>query len=107
VHHSIQYSYPDLAVYQVVPRPVLRLLYLLSVAVPMIFARVNLGWVPAAVLGASALVAILLFDHAFVSVWCFFAAVMAVYCCVVFYRLPQPSRQGSEARSYEPNATYP
>jgi hypothetical protein len=88
--HSIQYLYPDLAIYQYVPRTPLRVLYFLSVALPPILGSENWGRIPGLVLGASALIAVLLFDYAFVSVWCFFAAVLAVYCCFLFYRLPMP-----------------
>jgi hypothetical protein len=35
-------------------------------------------------------VSALVFHYAFVSVWCFFAAVLAIYLCWVFYRLPLP-----------------
>jgi hypothetical protein len=35
----------------------------------------------------------LVFEYAFISVWCFFAAVLTGLLCVMFYRLPH----GSEA----------
>jgi hypothetical protein len=88
VHHSILYSYPDLAVYRYVPRIVLRVLYLLSVVVPMLFGQRLFGWVPGAVILASVILAGALFNYAFISVWCFFAAVLTTYTCVLFYRLP-------------------
>jgi hypothetical protein len=90
-HHSIQYEYPDLAIYETIPKLPLRLFYLLSVALPPMFGSENWGRIPALVLGASAAIAALVFDYAFVSVWCFFAAVLAIYLCVVFYRLPRPA----------------
>jgi hypothetical protein len=90
--HSIQYRYDDLAVYAYVPRMPLRVLYFLSVALPLILGSDNWGRIPGLALGAAALVAVVLFDYAFVSVWCFFAAVLAIYCCVLFYRLPFPVR---------------
>lgn len=90
VHHSIQYDYDDLAVYRYVDKTPLRVLYFLSVAVPPLLGSETWGRIPGLVLGASALLAVLVFDYAFVSVWCFFAAVMSIYCCVVFYRLPAP-----------------
>ena len=90
-HHSIQYEYRDsLAVYVYVPRPLLQLLYLISVALPMALSSQSLGRIPGIVLAVSALVAAVLYNHAFVSVWCFFAAVLSVYCCVMFYQLPRP-----------------
>lgn len=90
-HHSIRYDYYDsLAVYDYIPRPFLQLLYLGSVALPMAFGSQAWGRIPGLVLGISAVVAAFIFDHAFVSVWCFFAAVLSIYCCGVFYRLPTP-----------------
>jgi hypothetical protein len=90
VHHSIRYQYDQLAVYQYIHPVPLRILYLLSIAGAPLLGSENWGGrIPGLVLGASALVAAVLFDYAFISVWCFFAAVLAVYLCVVFYRLPR------------------
>ncbi len=90
-HHSIDYSFPDLAVNDVVSRPVLRLLYLGSVGTPLLLSTQGLGRLSGLGLGVSAVVSALLFDHAFVSVWCFFAAVLSAYLCCVFYALPAPA----------------
>jgi hypothetical protein len=90
-HHSIRYSYPGLAVYEYVPRPLLRVLYLLTIVVPIGFGSVTFGRLPAVLLGASAVVAASVFEYAFVSVWCFFAAVLTGYLCVLFHRLPEPA----------------
>ena len=90
-HHSIAYQYPDLAIYEWVPRNVLRVLYFLSVALPLLLSSETWGKVPGLVLGVSAVIAAVAYHHAFVSVWCFFAAVLAGYLCVVFYRMPQAS----------------
>jgi hypothetical protein len=90
MHHSIRYEYDDLAIYTYVDKSWLRVLYFLSVALPPIIGSENWGRIPGLVLGGSAVIAVLLFDYAFVSVWCFFAAVLAIYCCVLFYRLPFP-----------------
>lgn len=90
-HHSIRYDYYDaLPIYDYVKRPILQLLYFACVALPMAFSTQSLGRIPGIALGVSALVAAVVFEHAFVSVWCFFAAVMSIYCCVMFYRLPSP-----------------
>jgi hypothetical protein len=40
---------------------------------------------------ASVLVAAAVFNYAFISVWCFFAAGLSLYLCVVFYRMPAPA----------------
>jgi hypothetical protein len=88
VQHSIAYEYPDLAVYRVVPRALLRGFYVVSIAVPLVLcSRGTNQWV-GVIFGATAVVAQLLFWYAFVSVWCFFAAVLTVYLCRVFARIP-------------------
>ena len=43
VHHSIRYAYPDLAVYQYVPRPILRVLYLIAAVLPTTLTTKVLG----------------------------------------------------------------
>src|SRR5947209_3949007 len=65
VHHSIRYDFPDLAVYQYVPRTPLRVLYLLCVALPMALGSEGWGRVPGLILAASAAAAFLLFEYAF------------------------------------------
>jgi hypothetical protein len=87
-HHSIQYSYPDLAVYRVISQPLLRVLYLLAVALPLGIASGSWGRLPGLVLAGSAAIAALAFGYAFVSVWCFFAAILSVYMCVALRSLP-------------------
>lgn len=90
-HHSIDYAVDALPVHSYVPKGVLRVLYFLSVALPMVLGSANFGRIPGLVLGASALVTALLFEYAFISVWCFFAAVLSAYLCVIFYQLPRES----------------
>ncbi len=91
MHHSVQYLYDALPVYDYIPKAPLRLLYFLSVALPPLLGSETWGRIPGLVLGASAVVAVIVFDYAFVSVWCFFAAALSIYCSVVFYRLPTPN----------------
>lgn len=102
VEHSVQYQYDGLAIYGYIPKLPLRILYLLSVAIPPMFCSESWGRIPGLVLGASALIAALIFDYAFVSVWCFFAAVLATYLCVVFYRLPRPVSARAESAAMKP-----
>ncbi|MFO0878355.1 MAG: DUF6629 family protein [Gemmataceae bacterium] len=84
VHHSIQYSFPDLPVYRVVPSPWLRFLYLLTISVPFVLCSDRRFLIFGCLLAASALLAHLVFTYAFVSVWCFFSALLALYLCWVF-----------------------
>jgi hypothetical protein len=88
VHHSIDYAYPDLPVHHHVSRPVLRVLYLLSVVGPVALGPRLIGQLPLALLLGSVIVAAALFNYAFISVWCFFAAALTGYLCVLFRRLP-------------------
>jgi hypothetical protein len=103
VHHSIAYSYPALAVYDYAPRPVLRALYVLSILVPLLTGPRLFGWQPGAVLLASLHAAAALYDYAFVSVWCFFAAVLTGHLCLLFHRLPAPARAPAAALQPEPS----
>ncbi|HEY3788450.1 MAG TPA: DUF6629 family protein [Urbifossiella sp.] len=92
VHHSIHYSYPNLAIYDHVPRPILRGLYLLCAVVPMALGSGEFGRTPGLLLVAAAIVAAVSFDYAFVSVWCFFAAIISAYLCIVFRNMPAVGR---------------
>lgn len=87
VHHSLNYNYFPLPVHHYIPRPLLVVLYVLSSAVPMLLGQNILGRLPLTLLLGSVVVAAALFNYAFISVWCFFAAVLTSYLCVVFYRL--------------------
>jgi hypothetical protein len=88
VHHSLQYDYDSLAIYRYVPKPILRILYFMCVALPMAFGSESLGKLPGLFFAASAVLSALLFSYAFVSVWCFFAAILSAYLCWMFYHLP-------------------
>ncbi|QVL30427.1 hypothetical protein KIH39_16390 [Telmatocola sphagniphila] len=90
--HSIQYYYPDLWIYQYLPKTPLRIIYFLMVALPMAFSSESLGKIPGLALGISAGVTIALYDYAFVSVWCFFAAVLSFYLVIMFYQLPNKEK---------------
>lgn len=87
VHYSIYYNYFDLPIYQMTSPTVLRLLYLATIVVPYASTSnrevVGLG----ILLIVSAVLSHFVFAHAFVSVWCFFAAVLAGYLGYVFYKL--------------------
>jgi hypothetical protein len=89
VHHSISYQFPDLAIYDFVPRTPLRVLYFATLAIPFVLSSERVGWQPGLMLGASAVICALVYSHAFVSVWCFFAALMSAYIAWVFYTLPK------------------
>ena len=87
-HHSIAYHYSEVPLIQAGNKLVLRALYFGCVALPMVLGSENLGRIPGLVLGGSAVFAAIVYHYAFVSVWCFFAAVLAGYLCWIFYQLP-------------------
>jgi hypothetical protein len=88
-HHSIDYKLGDIPVSRHLQPGLVQFLYLLTVGAPFLIGSEKWGLVPTFLLTISALAASILFQHAFVSVWCFFAAGLAVFLVSVFYRLPQ------------------
>ncbi len=94
-HHSIQYEFPQLEIYRYIDKTPLRILYFASVALPFAISTEKLGHWLGIVLGLTAIVAAVVFHYAFVSVWCFFAAVFAGYCCWMFYRMPAAGPGGT------------
>jgi hypothetical protein len=65
-------------------------LYLGAVCTPLLASR-DRRLRPLGVAAAlAAAITYLLFEYAFASVWCFFAAVLSLYLAYVLYRLPEP-----------------
>jgi hypothetical protein len=113
VHHSLLYDYESLPIYQVISQPMLRLLYLLAVAVPLTilaFTMPPLKGVAIAYALATG-ISFLAFEHAFVSVWCFFAAIATLGLLGTFRRLPAcnwPANAYHDcAKFHVPGAGYP
>jgi hypothetical protein len=65
-----------------------RSLYVLTVTAPMLICSKLKGLISLLLTAGSAIVALLFFQHVFLSVWCFFAAVLAILLAVMFHRLP-------------------
>ena len=88
VHHSIQYTFPQAPILAIQPPAVRQAIYLTIIAIPLFFVRTwqLLGFT--LLLIASAVISHLVFEHAFTSVWCFFAAVLSIYLCFIFRNLP-------------------
>jgi hypothetical protein len=86
-HHSIAYEYAELGILHLVPRGLTELCYLLLVTVPLLVSNDTWPRCWAWAIVAAATVAFMLFEHAFVSVWCFFAAALAVYLVGLFRRV--------------------
>ena len=93
-HHSIYYQYEELGILHVIPAGSSEVCYLLMVTVPLFIGSGTHGRVPGLVLAASAVVAAALFEYAFVSVWCLFAAVLAGLLVKMFHELPAPAPVG-------------
>ncbi len=76
-HSSVRYHYPD-ATFSGVSEWVIRGAYLLTATLPLVISsyRVVLA-VPVALGFGSAAVAMLVYDHAYTSVWCLFSAVLS------------------------------
>ena len=68
VHHSIQYEYPNLPIYEYISKTPLRVLYFATIAISFIIASQRFGTLPGIILGISAAVAAVAFHYAYVSV---------------------------------------
>jgi hypothetical protein len=93
VGHSIRYEYADRM------NVGARAAYLAAGAVPMLVLPDRRRFVLLVALGAaSAVVSLLLFGHAFTSVWCLIGAVVSGYLVWLFARLPSSSASSSPRR---------
>jgi hypothetical protein len=98
VCHSVRYNYSRLPVFQVLPQEAARLCYALPIAVSFLITGNSPVRIFGFLLTAAALVSELVFWYAFTSVWCFLAAGLALFLCVVFAKLPDGrDRSVSEA----------
>lgn len=77
-HGSIQYQ-TQLLYDRIFPRDVTRLIYLLMVVGPTCLSALLQLRVLGGLVALSMIVTYLFFNYAFVSVWCFFAAVLSLY----------------------------
>jgi Family of unknown function (DUF6629) len=97
IHHSIYYDYAALPLAQSVPKNLLRAIYFLCVVLPMVFGSARLGRFYGVLFAAVTVFAAVVFHYAFVSVWCFFAALITVYLCRYFYLLKPEYREAAPA----------
>jgi hypothetical protein len=101
VHHSVRYEIDELPAFQALPRAAWRLGYLGFVCLPLFLALPGGAGDRRGALVAGILVAALFavsyfaFWYAFASVWCFFAAILSLALCSLFYRLPPASGPAS------------
>jgi hypothetical protein len=87
VHHSIRYKFDGAPLFALLPREVWQVYYFAVVATPVIISRAEGFGGFGILLLASAVVSHLFYWQTFVSVWCFFAAILSAYLCVFFRRL--------------------
>ena len=97
VHHSIQYTVAELPAFVLLQRMVWKIAYLVAICVPLLVGRFGpagrgggnlIGGGAVAVLFA---VSYLLFSYAYLSVWCFFAALLSLTLCYAFYKIASPA----------------
>jgi hypothetical protein len=98
-HHSIHYNIDQSPTFTIFPGALWQVLYLGVVSTPLFVSSspklVHCG--VAVILSACA--TYVFFDHAFASVWCFFAAALSLYLCVVFSALPGHASQLDRAEA--------
>ncbi|WP_299413199.1 DUF6629 family protein [Acaryochloris sp. IP29b_bin.148] len=99
-HGSIQYQ-TQLLYDRIFPRDVTRLIYLLMVVGPACLSKFPQLRVLGGLVALSMIVTYLFFNYAFVSVWCFFAAVLSLYLIYVLRSVslqkdPRLQRVGTE-----------
>jgi hypothetical protein len=85
--HSIRYDFAQSPAFELISWPIWQVLYLAVVAVPILMADSKEVVVVGLVLMLLAAVSHLLNALAFISVWCFFAAILSAYLCYLFFRL--------------------
>jgi hypothetical protein len=80
VNHSIKYG-------PVASDPFMRLTYLLNVVAPVFFTKDRILWLMGLFTVVSGILSHMFLSYAFVSLWCFFAAVISLFLCYRFYTL--------------------
>jgi hypothetical protein len=103
LHHSIAYDINELPAFHLAPRIAWRVAYLAFICGPLLAARP--GGADRLRLLVGGLVAVLfafcylVYWYAFTSVWCFFAALLALLLAVVFAGLPEGADRPAGASS--------
>lgn len=88
VLHSLTYNPRGLPVFDLAPHEFWDMAYGIAVLVPFFVVSADARFAAFRILlAASVTVSFLAFQYAFVSVWCFFAAVLSAHLCYTFYRL--------------------
>jgi hypothetical protein len=93
--HSIQYEFAESPALKLMPWSIWKVLYLAVVATPILMSDSKEVVVVGLALIVLAVVSHFVSAFAFISVWCFFAAVLSVYLCWIFARLNPVPDHGS------------
>ncbi|HEY2909212.1 MAG TPA: DUF6629 family protein, partial [Gemmataceae bacterium] len=89
--HSIRYDFSGLPFVHSLLSIIWQVLYLGIVSVPLLISRDHALRALGLTIALTALAAQLMFRYAFISVWCFFAAVVSLHIAYILYRLPDPN----------------
>ncbi len=98
-HPSIRYDISRGLAFALLPPLAWQLLYLGVVAAPFAVSSTK-GYLGLGIaLLLSAMVSHLFFRYAFVSVWCFFAALLSMVLCHFFWKMPMPGEDAAANRN--------
>jgi Family of unknown function (DUF6629) len=91
VYHSIRYNLMGLPAFEIAPHSWWDGGYAVIVLTPLFIVSPDRRFTLFSVMvAASAALSLFAFWYAFVSVWCFFAAVLSLQLCYIFYKLVGP-----------------
>lgn len=90
VGHSIRYDFSNLPEVHTVLSTIWQVLYLVIVSAPLLISRDHQLRALGLTIALTAFATQLMFWYAFISVWCFFAAVVSIQIAYILYRLPDP-----------------
>jgi hypothetical protein len=93
-HHSLYYDMETSPVFARMPLIYWELLYVVIVAVPALISQTSGVPLLGVAVVVSAGITHVFFWYATVSVWCFFAAVLSLYLCYAFWKMPATVRVG-------------
>jgi len=84
---SILYK-PVLLFDEVVSRTMVRVFYAIIIAIPLLFSSVKTLRTFGILIFSSVVFSAIYYNYAFVSIWCFFAAILSLYIAYIMYKLP-------------------
>ena len=88
INHAIHYNVSGSTIFQFVPVLLWEAMYIAIIASPLFASNSRKILYLGIAIVLSAAVSYVIFWFAFTSVWCFFAALLSLYLCIVFRNLP-------------------